>query len=201
MNTAITSELAEHHAVSETLLVDEDFQRDLEALSALCAESLLNGGKLMLCGNGGSAADAQHVATELTIRFISDRPAIAAVALTTDTSAITAAGNDLGFDRIFARQVEAIGRPGDVLLCISTSGNSPNVLHAADAARERDISVAYFGGRDGGQMLSLADASVVVPSKTTARIQEVHILAGHILCAQMEERLGFTPSTTGEIQL
>jgi D-sedoheptulose 7-phosphate isomerase len=143
-----------------------------------------------LFGNGGSAADAQHLATELTVRYKSDRAAIAAVALTTDTSALTAAGNDLGFDRVFARQIEALGRPDDVAIAISTSGKSPNVIAALRQAKAMKLVTAALGGKGGGDLAGLADHLLVVPSDTTARIQEMHITLGQMLCGALEIELG-----------
>lgn len=152
------------------------------------------GGKLMLFGNGGSAADAQHLATELTVRYQHDRPAIAALALTTDTSALTATANDFSFERVFARQIEALGRPGDLALGISTSGKSPNVIAALHTARAMGIVVAAFTGKDGGDLPGLADPLLTVPSPSTARIQEMHILLGQMLCNALELGLGLVPS-------
>jgi D-sedoheptulose 7-phosphate isomerase len=159
-------------------------------LVAAAAAAIRGGGKILLFGNGGSAGDAQHLATELTVRFITDRAPIAAVALTTDTSALTAIGNDLGFDQLFARQLRALGRKGDLALGISTSGNSPNVLLALQAAREMGITAAALGGRDGGKLKGLADPLLVVPSPTTARIQEMHIMLGQMMCGALERELG-----------
>lgn len=155
-------------------------------LATICAGALAAGNKIMFFGNGGSAADAQHLATELTIRYTVDRPALAALALTVDTSTITAAANDIGFEEIFARQVEALGKPGDVALGISTSGNSENVIRALVRARNMGIHAVGFAGRDGGRMRECASPLVVVPSRTTARIQEMHILLGHQLCEILE---------------
>ncbi|GAB5467385.1 MAG: D-sedoheptulose 7-phosphate isomerase [Rhodospirillales bacterium] len=163
-----------------------DFARLVEA--ALTA--IGQGGKILFFGNGGSASDAQHLATELTIRYLTDRPAIAALALTTDSSTLTAAGNDLGFEQIFSRQIEALGRPGDLALGISTSGNSPNVLKALAVARERGLTTAGFSGRNGGRMAEVCDILLVVPSQDTPHIQEMHILLGHLLCAGVEQGLG-----------
>jgi D-sedoheptulose 7-phosphate isomerase len=160
------------------------------ALVAACTSSLRHGGKLLLFGNGGSAADAQHLATELTVRYKKGRDAIAALALTTDTSTLTAAGNDLGFDEIFARQIEALGRPGDVALGISTSGKSSNVLRALERAREAGLVTAAFTGGDGGELPVRVDHCLIVPSRTTARIQEMHILVGQMLCGALEIELG-----------
>jgi D-sedoheptulose 7-phosphate isomerase len=151
---------------------------------------LQKGGKLMLCGNGGSAADSQHLAAEFTGRFSKDRPPIAAVALSTDTSALTCIGNDYSFNDIFARQVQALGKAGDCLIAISTSGNSGNVLAAVAAAKSLGISTIGLLGRDGGKLKAQCDVSIVVPSQVTARIQEAHILIGHSLCGAVELKLG-----------
>jgi D-sedoheptulose 7-phosphate isomerase len=146
------------------------------------------GGKLLLCGNGGSAADSQHIATELTVRFEADRQALPAIALTTDTSALTAAGNDFGFEQVFARQVAALGRKGDLLIGLTTSGTSPNVIAALKAARSAGLVTVCLSGRDGGTVAKegLADHCLVVPSASTARIQEMHIFIGHFLCAAID---------------
>ena len=154
------------------------------------AELLAGGGKLMFCGNGGSASDSQHLAAELTGRFIKDRRPLAGLALTTDTSALTSVGNDYSFDDVFSRQVTALGRAGDGLVAISTSGNSRNVLRAVAAAREAGVFTLGLLGRDGGQLLQACDAAIVVPSQVTARIQEAHILIGHTLCGVIELELG-----------
>ena len=160
------------------------------ALLERCAEAIAGGGKLLFFGNGGSAADAQHLATELTVRFVENRPAIAAIALTTDSSAVTAAGNDLGFEQIFARQIEALGKAGDVAIGISTSGRSANVTLALRRARELELRACALSGGDGGDLVGLADPLLLVPSRTTARIQEMHITLGQILCGALERRLG-----------
>jgi D-sedoheptulose 7-phosphate isomerase len=185
------SEFDEHEAVvreSRKALAGE-FRR-LVAASVAC---LKGGGKLLFFGNGGSAADAQHLATELTVRYIKDRAAIAAIALTTDTSALTAIGNDLGFDKLFSRQVEALGRRGDVAIGITTSGQSPNVLKALELAKAMGITAASLTGRDGGKVKAIADPCLIVPSRTTARIQEMHILIGQMLCGAIERELGLVP--------
>jgi D-sedoheptulose 7-phosphate isomerase len=161
-----------------------------ERLVAVCTEAIRGGGKIAFFGNGGSAADAQHLATELTVRYTRDREPIAAIALTTDTSALTAIGNDLGFDSLFERQVRALCRRGDVCLGISTSGVSPNVIRALAAAREIGCVAAAFGGKGGGRLGEVADPLLVVPSNTTARIQEMHITLGQMLCAALEVELG-----------
>lgn len=144
----------------------------------------------MFFGNGGSAADAQHLAAELTVRYKLSRSAIAAIALSTDTSVLTAAANDLGFDQVFARQLEALGRPGDVAIAISTSCKSPNVIAALKQARSMGLVTATLGGKGGGELAGLADHFLVVPSDTTARIQEMHIILGQMLCGALELELG-----------
>jgi D-sedoheptulose 7-phosphate isomerase len=167
-----------------------ELSRGIERAGELIAGTLSSGGKLMLCGNGGSAADSQHIAAELTGRFVNDRRPLAAVALSTDTSALTCIGNDYGFDEVFSRQVLGLGVRGDCLIGISTSGNSRNVIRAADAARSMGIHVIGLLGRDGGPLRALCDVAIVVPSRTTARIQEAHIFIGHTLCAMVESALG-----------
>ena len=160
------------------------FQKLVEA----CLASLAGGGKILFFGNGGSAADAQHLAAELVIRYRYNRKALAALALTTDTSTLTACANDFSFEEIFSRQIEALGRPGDVAIGITTSGNSPNVLTALAVARDMGLVAAGLTGRDGGKMVGLADPLLIVPSTVTARIQEMHILIGHALCDQVEAK-------------
>lgn len=162
----------------------------IERMLKVWASCARRGGKILLFGNGGSAGDAQHLATELAVRYKSDRAPIAALALTVDTSTLTAAGNDLGFEHIFARQIEAIGRAGDVAVGISTSGRSPNVTAALKMAERKGLTPTGFTGRDGGELVGLADPLIIVPSDTTARIQEMHILIGHILCGGLELELG-----------
>jgi len=156
----------------------------------LATQALEDGGKLLFCGNGGSAADSQHLAAELTGRFIKDRRPLAAMALSTDTSALTCIGNDYSFDEVFARQVRGLGRAGDVLVAISTSGNSRNVIRAVEEARTAGMLVIGFLGRDGGALKALCDVPLVVPSQVTARIQESHILIGHTLCGLIEQQMG-----------
>ena len=160
-------------------------------LVSACAQSLRAGGKLLFFGNGGSAADAQHLATEFVVRSRRDRAPMAAIGLTTDSSALTAIGNDLGFEQLFARQIAALGRKGDVAIGISTSGASPNVLKGLEQARAMGLIAAGFSGRDGGKMKGLADPLLIVPSQTTARIQEMHIMLGQMLCGALERTLGF----------
>lgn len=165
-----------------------DVARAADCLSA----ALRNGGKLMFCGNGGSAADSQHLASEFTGRFVNDRRPLAALALSTDSSALTCIANDYAFDQVFERQLRALGRQGDVLVAISTSGRSANVLRAVQAAREGGIGVVGLLGRDGGTLKPLCDVALVVPSDTTARIQEAHIFIGHTMCAMVESALGLS---------
>ncbi|MGH2376775.1 MAG: D-sedoheptulose-7-phosphate isomerase [bacterium] len=162
----------------------------LERVAAGCAEALERGHKILFAGNGGSAAQCQHFATELTCRFTDDRIAYAAIALTTDTSFLTACANDYSFDDVFARQVEAVGQRGDALVLLSTSGRSENVVRAARAARERGIATFAFTGRGGGPLAEACDAAIAVPADDSARIQEAHLLLGHILCGAIETRLG-----------
>lgn len=174
------------NALYESLKVKEDFINNNTAEIILVAEKIVlaftNDRKLMLCGNGGSAADAQHIAAEFINRFELERPPLPAIALTTDTSVITCIGNDYSFNDIFSKQVKAIGLEDDVLMAISTSGNSPNILSAAKAAKDMGIYVVGLTGNDGGKLKGLVDSCLVVNSASTARIQESHILAGHIIC-------------------
>jgi len=170
-------------AVRETLV------KEVAAAAELVIECLRGGGKLLLCGNGGSAADAQHVAAEFVGRFVTERKGLPAIALTTDSSALTALANDYGFDHVFSRQVHALGRPGDVLIAISTSGNSTNVIEAVAAAHLVGIRCIGLLGRDGGRLRTLVDLPIVVPAAETARIQECHGLVGHLLCASVDSAL------------
>jgi D-sedoheptulose 7-phosphate isomerase len=182
------AEFAEHHEIARRS--EEALSDAFAGLVAACAKSIRSGGKLMFFGNGGSAADAQHLATELVIRYKADRAAVAALALTTDTSVLTAAGNDLGFERVFARQIEALGSPGDVAIAISTSGTSPNIIAALKQARAMKLVTAALGGKGGGDLKGVADHLLVVPSDTVARIQEMHITLGQMLCGALEIELG-----------
>jgi D-sedoheptulose 7-phosphate isomerase len=172
--------------LDESLQVKEtSVRKNIKGLISLAekiAVAFTNDSKVMLCGNGGSAADAQHIAAEFINRFELERPPLPAIALTTDSSIITCIGNDYSFDDIFSKQVKALGLEGDVLIAISTSGNSVNVLNAAEAARAQDVYVCGLTGGDGGKLKEMADACLIVESKTTARIQETHILMGHIIC-------------------
>lgn len=183
-----SSERADHLDV--TAKTFDGLKDGFAALLDSCAASLASGGKLLFFGNGGSAADAQHLATELTVRFIKDRAPLAAIALTTDTSTLTAIGNDFGFDYLFSRQIDALGSAGDVAIGLSTSGNSPNVLNGLREARAKNLITVGLSGRDGGKMREYCDILLVVPSETTARIQEMHITIGHMLCGALERKLG-----------
>ena len=183
----LISRISQHFADSAQTKLDamELLAAPLAGAAEMMVGALVNNGKILACGNGGSAADAQHFAAEMTGRFEKERMELAAVALTTDTSALTAIGNDYGFDHVFSKQVRALGRPGDVLIGISTSGNSANIITAIEAAHERDMQVIAFTGRDGGKiaaMLKDNDILLNVPHPRTARIQEVHILLIHALC-------------------
>lgn len=181
------AEFAEHRDV--TFRTEVALSYGFAGLVAACVTSIRSGGKLMFFGNGGSAADAQHLAAELTVRYKKNRGAIAAIALATDSSALTAAGNDLGFDRVFARQIEAIGQRGDVAIAITTSGTSPNVIAALKQAKSIGAITVALGGKGGGNLPGLADHLLVVPSETTSRIQEMHIVLGHMLCSALEAEL------------
>lgn len=162
---------------------------DIAQGAAMVRATIQAGGTLFFCGNGGSAADAQHMATEYVVRYQRNRRALPAVALTTDTSLLTAAGNDFGFDEIFARQVEALARPGDLLIVHTTSGNSPNVLRAAEAARVKHVSVLALTAHDGGRVRRVADHTIVVPVDRTDRAQELHLCIQHLICELVEEAL------------
>lgn len=161
-----------------------------EAMLAAWSVAIKSGGKLLFFGNGGSASDAQHLATELAVRYSKDRAPIAALALTTDSSALTAAANDMGFEKVFARQIAALGRPGDVAVGISTSGRSANVIEGLKQARNMGLVATALGGGDGGLLPQVAEPVLLVPSKVTARIQEMHITLGQMLCAALEIELG-----------
>ncbi|PJK14726.1 phosphoheptose isomerase [Lysobacteraceae bacterium NML07-0707] len=189
MKTMIAAEFDRALANFRTMSQDVMLAESLQQAVLICCKALNDGGKLMLAGNGGSAADAQHWAGELVSRFYYDRPGLAAVALTTDTSILTAIGNDYGYDYVFARQIEALGKAGDVFIAISTSGNSPNIVNAAEAAHERGIKVIGFTGQGGGKLATLCDICFRVPSNETPRIQEGHEFIGHMLCALIEARV------------
>ncbi len=163
----------------------------IEAMADACVAAFENGNKLMFCGNGGSAADAQHFSAEFVIRFVDDRPSLPAIALNTDTSAVTACGNDYGYDFVFSRQIEGLGNKGDVLFAISTSGTSPNVVKAIEAAKKKGITVIGLTGKNGGIVRDTSDIAFHVEDKTTMHIQETHTTALHMMCSLVESKMGY----------
>ena len=182
----INAIIEEHQAVAERL---KALEADIQAACELCAVTILRGGKILIAGNGGSAADAQHIAAEFVGRFVKNRRSYPAIALSADTSALTAIANDYGFERVFARQIEGLGYKNDVFIGISTSGNSVNIVKAVEVAREKGLKIIVFSGKEGGVLRGAADIELVVPSDITARIQEMHILLGHIICEYIDEQL------------
>ncbi len=191
---SIRRQVAESVAVTQALLADDALLAQLLVVAKQMVAVYHARGKILLAGNGGSAADAQHIAAELVGRFAFDRPALDAIALTTNTSALTAIGNDYGYEALFARQVQAHGRPGDLFIGISTSGGSPNILAALTAARSLGLVTVGLTGSNGQAMAPLCDAVLAIPSPNTPRIQEGHILIGHILCALVEKALFENPA-------
>ncbi len=189
LNSYIKEHFQESILVKEQILKDENLITLIKNASLEVIKAYRNGNKTLLAGNGGSAADAQHIAGEFVSRFYFDRPGIASIALTTDTSILTAIGNDYGYENLFARQVQAQGVKGDVFIGISTSGNSKNILKALDLCRQKGITSIGLSGASGGAMNELCDYCIKVPSTCTPRIQEAHILIGHIICAIFEEEL------------
>ncbi|EAI1115964.1 D-sedoheptulose 7-phosphate isomerase [Campylobacter jejuni] len=189
LNSYIKEHFQESILVKEQILKDENLITLIKNASLEVIKAYRNGNKTLLAGNGGSAADAQHIAGEFVSRFYFDRPGIASIALTTDTSILTAIGNDYGYENLFARQVQAQGVKGDVFIGISTSGNSKNILKALDLCRQKGITSIGLSGASGGAMNELCDYCIKVPSTCTPRIQEAHILIGHIICAIIEEEL------------
>jgi D-sedoheptulose 7-phosphate isomerase len=185
----VIKDLEDSREVFTRALADPDFVASVARVAEVVNDALRAGRKILLAGNGGSAADAQHLATELMVRFRVDRAPLAAIALTTDTSALTAIGNDLGFEQLFARQVQALGQTGDVFMGFSTSGRSPNVVAACKAARERGLTVIGLTGNKGKVMDEFCHLALHVPSDNTAFIQQVHIAAGHIVCGIVEDEL------------
>jgi D-sedoheptulose 7-phosphate isomerase len=188
MNRAVDYLIQSRDAL-EAAIADTAFCCAIEDIAAAIAEALRAGGKVLLAGNGGSAADAQHIAGELVGRLNYDRAPVAAIALTTDSSVITAIANDYGYDRVFERQVRALGRRGDVLIAISTSGRSPNILRAIAAAREAGLAVVGLTGKSGGEMASLCDLCLKAPADATQLVQQLHITVGHLICGLVEVRL------------
>lgn len=190
------TQFAETARLFAAMASDTELCARIAAAAVAIAHALRSGGKVLFCGNGGSAADAQHWAAELVGRFRNDRRALAAIALTTDASALTAIGNDYGFEHIFARQVEGLGRPGDVLVAISTSGRSPNVLAALSAAKRLGLVTIGVTGASAATMAEHSDHLIAVPAGETARIQELHAGVGHALCALVEAELGLDAGGT-----
>jgi len=187
--TEILDYLVRSRDTIQAAIDDPAFAVAIRDIVEVTASAIANGRKLLLAGNGGSAADAQHLAGEIVSRMNYDRAPAAALALTTDSSVLTAIGNDYGYDRLFERQILGLGCPGDVFIAISTSGRSPNILRAMDAARESGIFTVGFTGRSGGEMASRCDLCLRAPSDSTPLIQQIHITAGHIICGLVEERL------------
>jgi D-sedoheptulose 7-phosphate isomerase len=186
MKQLVENQLAQSISTMQATLADPAIADTIVTIAELTARSMQAGGKLMVAGNGGSAADAQHLVAEFVVRLVNNRPAMRAVALTTDSSIMTAAGNDFGFDCLFARQVEALGAPGDVFLGISTSGNSKNIIQALHQAKQMGIVTVGFTGNGGGQMKALCDHNVIIPSNVTMNIQECHLALEHIFCLAVE---------------
>jgi D-sedoheptulose 7-phosphate isomerase len=189
MFETVKSQVEASIQVKQAVLQDTELLKLVEKVSSVIIDAYKNGKKTLLAGNGGSAADAQHIAGELVARFYFDRPALPSIALTTDSSVMTAIGNDYGYERLFARQVQALGNEGDVFIGISTSGNSPNIIKALEACKEKGIITVGLTGLNGGKMAEMCDFCIKVPSNETPRIQEVHILVGHIICCIVEEEL------------
>ena len=187
--TWVSAYLQKSVAAIEAFAADAEARRVLTEMARVIVASLRRGGKLIVAGNGGSAADAQHIAGEFVVRLMYDRAPLAAIALTTDSSVMTAAGNDYGFERVFERQVRALGRPGDVFLGLSTSGRSPNVLRALEAARAGGLATLGFSGGAGGDVAALCDLLFLAPTAETALAQQLHIVAAHIVCAQVERAM------------
>lgn len=187
MTDAFASALRDLSTTAEKVI--QQIRPDLDRALQMVRDTVKGGGTLLFCGNGGSAADAQHLATEYVVRYMRNRRALAAIALTTDTSLLTAAGNDLGFDEVFARQVEALARPGDLLIIHTTSGNSPNLLRAAEAARAKGVPVLAMSARDGGKLRALATHNVIIPTERTDRAQELQLCIQHAICDTVEQAL------------
>jgi D-sedoheptulose 7-phosphate isomerase len=186
MKHLVQKQLAQSIATMQATLADLHIADTIATIAELTANAMQGGRKLLVAGNGGSAADAQHLVAEFVVRLVDNRPALRAIALTTDSSILTACGNDFGFDQIFARQIESLGQPGDVFLGISTSGNSPNILKALEQARKMDIITVGFSGNGGGKMGALCDHNVIIPSSVTMNIQECHLALEHIFCMAVE---------------
>jgi D-sedoheptulose 7-phosphate isomerase len=193
MKNYITSQIQEAQRVMTAMVADDDLLKQLEDAAAACIACMKTGNKILLAGNGGSAADAQHIAGEFVSRFMFDRPGLSAIALTTDTSILTAIGNDYGYEKLFARQVQAHGQKGDVFIGYSTSGKSPNILLALEEARSRGLVCIGLTGNRGGPMKELCNHILEVPSADTPKIQEGHLVLGHILCGIVESAIFTAP--------
>lgn len=189
MTISIASEIDKTIEIMRAMRLDEALRKSVEDVVSACVQSLASGGKVLFAGNGGSAADSQHLAGEFVSRFNYDRPGLAAFALTTDTSVLTAIGNDYGYDKVFSRQVEAVGRKGDVFIGLSTSGKSANVIAGLTAARRLSLTTVGMTGRSGKPMDAYCDIVIRVPSDETPKIQEGHIVLGHIICGLVEQRV------------
>ena len=189
MKNYIKDQIKKSYETKQIVYNDDELLNKIELVAKQCVALYKGNNKTILAGNGGSAADAQHIAAELVGRYGFDRPSLPSLALTTDTSALTAIGNDYGYDYVFSRQLESMGQEGDLFIGISTSGNSANIIKAFQSAKSKKITTVALVGRDGGEMAKIADISLVVPSESTPRIQEAHILIGHILCDIIEKEI------------
>jgi len=189
MRSYIKAQIQEARDVMSAMLENDEFLADIEAISKACIKCFQSGGKILLAGNGGSAADAQHIAGEFVSRFAFDRPGLPAIALTVDTSILTAIGNDYGYEKLFSRQIQALGSPGDLLIAYSTSGKSPNILLALEEAKKKELITVGFTGDGGGVMKDLCQFLLEIPSRDTPKIQEGHLIVGHILCGLVEKQI------------
>lgn len=189
MKNYIKDQIKKSYETKQAIYQNEELLNKIAEVCKLCVELYKGKNKTILAGNGGSAADAQHIAAELVGRYGFDRPSIPSLALTTDTSNLTAIGNDYGYDKVFSRQLEGMGQEGDIFFGISTSGNSKNIINAFEVAKQKGIKTVALVGRDGGEMAKMADIALVVPSDSTPRIQESHILIGHIICDIIEKEI------------
>jgi len=189
MKNYIKNQIKKSYETKQDIYNNDELLNKIEKVAEMCVVLYRGSNKTILAGNGGSAADAQHIAAELVGRYGFDRPSIPSLSLTTDTSNLTAIGNDYGYDKVFSRQLEGMGQDGDIFIGISTSGNSANIINAFKSAKEKNIATVALVGKDGGEMAKLADIALVVPSDSTPRIQESHILIGHILCDIIEKEI------------
>lgn len=189
MKNYIKDQIKKSYETKQAIYENDTLLNKIVEVAEKCVELYRGSNKTILAGNGGSAADAQHIAAELVGRYGFDRPSIPSLALTTDTSNLTAIGNDYGYDKVFSRQLEGMGQSGDIFIGISTSGNSVNIINAFESAKKKNITTVALVGRDGGKMAEMADIAIVVPSNSTPRIQESHILIGHILCDIIEKEI------------